>query len=75
MADRYDLQRFLDPQQPVYARVIDELRAGEKHSRWMWFIFPQIISQFETTRISSSGKCQEPSLRPCAARSNRRSRL
>uniref|UniRef100_E1TI07 Calpastatin n=1 Tax=Burkholderia sp. (strain CCGE1003) TaxID=640512 RepID=E1TI07_BURSG len=42
MADPYNLQRFVDAQQPVYARVVDELRAGEKRSHWMWFIFPQI---------------------------------
>lgn len=35
MVDRYDLQRFVDAQQPVYARVIDELRAGDKRSHWM----------------------------------------
>ncbi|WP_027210409.1 DUF1810 domain-containing protein [Burkholderia sp. WSM2232] len=42
MADPYNLQRFVDAQEPVYARVVDELRAGEKRSHWMWFIFPQI---------------------------------
>lgn len=42
MADPTNLQRFVDAQQPVYARVVDELRAGEKRSHWMWFIFPQI---------------------------------
>ncbi|MBW9105462.1 DUF1810 domain-containing protein [Paraburkholderia phenoliruptrix] len=42
MTDPYNLQRFVDAQQPVYARVVDELRAGEKRSHWMWFIFPQI---------------------------------
>ncbi|HJV50220.1 MAG TPA: DUF1810 domain-containing protein, partial [Noviherbaspirillum sp.] len=29
-------------QQPVYATVCAELRAGRKRSHWMWFIFPQI---------------------------------
>ncbi|MGY6164006.1 DUF1810 domain-containing protein [Paraburkholderia strydomiana] len=42
MGDQYDLQRFMDAQQPVYGRVTDELRAGDKRSHWMWFIFPQI---------------------------------
>jgi uncharacterized protein (DUF1810 family) len=40
--DPYDLQRFVEAQAPVYARVRDELRAGRKESHWMWFIFPQI---------------------------------
>lgn len=42
MSDPFDLQRFLDAQEPVYLRVIAELRAGRKQSHWMWFIFPQI---------------------------------
>ena len=40
--DPYNLQRFIDAQTPVYDRVCAELRAGEKQSHWMWFIFPQI---------------------------------
>ena len=39
---RFQLQRFIDAQQPVYATVLSELRAGRKRSHWMWFIFPQI---------------------------------
>src|SRR5271165_6736305 len=42
MTDRFDLQRFVKAQAPVYARVCAELRAGRKESHWMWFIFPQI---------------------------------
>lgn len=39
----YDLDRFLVAQKDVYNRALQELRAGEKHTHWMWFIFPQII--------------------------------
>ncbi|GAB3625929.1 calpastatin [Pandoraea terrae] len=42
MDDPYDLQRFIDAQDPVYAQVCDELRDGHKRSHWMWFVFPQI---------------------------------
>ncbi|KVZ93180.1 DUF1810 domain-containing protein [Burkholderia ubonensis] len=42
MDDPYDLQRFVDAQDPVYAQVCDELRSGRKRSHWMWFVFPQI---------------------------------
>ena len=42
MTDPFDLQRFLDAQAPVYARVLAELRRGQKQSHWMWFIFPQL---------------------------------
>jgi len=41
-SDPYQLQRFLDAQDPIYDEVITELRSGEKHSHWMWFIFPQV---------------------------------
>jgi uncharacterized protein (DUF1810 family) len=37
-----DLQRFVLAQDPVFERVLSELRAGMKTSHWMWFIFPQI---------------------------------
>lgn len=40
--DPFDLQRFVDAQQPVYAQVLSELGAGRKRSHWMWFVFPQI---------------------------------
>jgi uncharacterized protein (DUF1810 family) len=40
--DPFDLKRFVEAQAPVYARVREELRAGEKRGHWMWFIFPQI---------------------------------
>jgi uncharacterized protein (DUF1810 family) len=40
--DTHNLQRFLTAQDPIYATVLDELRAGRKESHWMWFIFPQL---------------------------------
>jgi uncharacterized protein (DUF1810 family) len=42
MDDPYDLQRFVDAQNPAYAEVLDELADGRKRSHWMWFVFPQI---------------------------------
>jgi uncharacterized protein (DUF1810 family) len=42
MCDLHELQRFVDAQQPIYPQVVRELRAGQKRSHWMWFIFPQI---------------------------------
>jgi uncharacterized protein (DUF1810 family) len=42
MNDQYHLQRFVDAQQPVFESVCAELRAGDKRTHWMWFIFPQI---------------------------------
>src|SRR3569833_1248572 len=42
MDDPHDLQRFIEAQAPVIARVRTELSHGRKRSHWMWFIFPQI---------------------------------
>ena len=41
-ADPFDLQRFVEAQDPVLERVRAELAAGRKASHWMWFVFPQI---------------------------------
>ncbi len=50
--DPYNLQRFVDAQQPVYEQVCAELRRGNKTGHWMWFIFPQIqgLGSSETAR-------------------------
>jgi uncharacterized protein (DUF1810 family) len=40
--DPFDLERFVSAQNPVYARVLEELRNGGKQGHWMWFIFPQL---------------------------------
>jgi uncharacterized protein (DUF1810 family) len=36
------LQRFLAAQEDVYATALAELKAGNKRTHWMWFVFPQI---------------------------------
>jgi uncharacterized protein (DUF1810 family) len=48
----YDLQRFVDAQEGVYATALAELRDGYKRSHWMWFVFPQIegLGRSETAR-------------------------
>jgi uncharacterized protein (DUF1810 family) len=42
--DRYGLDRFVDAQEDaaIYARALEELRAGRKRGHWIWFVFPQI---------------------------------
>ncbi len=42
MTGEYDLQRFVDAQEPIYPRALDEIRRGRKRTHWMWFIFPQL---------------------------------
>lgn len=36
------LERFVEAQAPVIGQAMAELRAGAKHSHWMWFVFPQL---------------------------------
>jgi uncharacterized protein (DUF1810 family) len=38
----YDLNRFVEAQNPLYSHVVSELAAGAKRTHWMWFVFPQI---------------------------------
>lgn len=57
MADPFNLQRFVDAQEAVYADVVAELREGRKRSHWMWFIFPQIPG------LGSSAMAQEYAIR------------
>ncbi|WP_328702556.1 DUF1810 domain-containing protein [Belnapia mucosa] len=42
MQDPFDLERFVQAQEPVMAEVRRELGAGRKRTHWMWFIFPQL---------------------------------
>ena len=42
MPDQFDLDRFVQAQDPVLAQVRQELRDGRKRSHWMWFVFPQL---------------------------------
>jgi uncharacterized protein (DUF1810 family) len=41
-SDAFDLQRFLDAQEPVIDTARAELARGRKQTHWMWFVFPQI---------------------------------
>jgi len=41
-SDPYDLHRFVQAQEGVYARALAELHDGRKRSHWMWYVFPQI---------------------------------
>jgi uncharacterized protein (DUF1810 family) len=50
--DRFDLGRFTRAQEGIFERALGELRAGQKRTHWMWFIFPQIagLGQSSTSR-------------------------
>ena len=51
--DPFDLSRFLQAQEGVYAAALAELRAGRKTSHWMWFVFPQLdgLGRSQTARF------------------------
>ena len=42
-------------QAPVYAQALGELRAGQKQSHWMWFVFPQLIGLGESAMSRQYG--------------------
>ena len=42
MSGDQGLGRFVEAQEPIYARVLDEIRRGAKRTHWMWFVFPQL---------------------------------
>ena len=55
---KFDLERFVEAQDPVYAQVCRELRQGRKQGHWMWFIFPQLKGlgqSFMASRFGISG--------------------
>lgn len=39
---RFNLSRFLFPQEHNYEKALKEVRNGKKTSHWMWYIFPQV---------------------------------
>jgi uncharacterized protein (DUF1810 family) len=55
MANAYNLQRFVDAQQPVIDSVLAELRQGRKYGHWIWFIFPQLRGLGHSANLNSSG--------------------
>lgn len=77
--DPFNLKRFVDAQDRVYHVVVDELRAGQKRTHWMWFIFPQLsglghsamadlysISGLEEARAYLEHQVLGPRLHECA---------
>lgn len=41
--DQFQLERFVTAQQAVYPIALAEIKAGQKCTHWMWFIFPQLV--------------------------------
>lgn len=70
MADPFNLERFVAAQDPIYHRVIAELRRGMKQTHWMWFVFPQIAGLGRSTMAEryAISSLEEVSLIACSAR-------
>jgi uncharacterized protein (DUF1810 family) len=60
VTDPHDLQRFVDAQAHTYDQALAELRAGQKRTHWMWFVFPQIAG------LGRSGMAQRFAIRDLA---------
>jgi uncharacterized protein (DUF1810 family) len=81
MDDPFHLDRFVEAQAGgVYEAALAELRAGQKRSHWMWFIFPQHrdlgrsakakffgLSGLEEARVYAAHPLLGPRLRASAA--------
>ncbi|KAE9640064.1 DUF1810 domain-containing protein [Pseudomonas sp. PB106] len=59
--DPFNLQRFVQAQEPVFERVQRELDEGRKRSHWMWFVFPQFagLGGSEMSRRFAIGSAEE----------------
>ena len=61
MSDFLNLQRFIDAQNGVIDTALAELRAGNKQSHWMWFVFPQLagLGRSPTARLYGLSSASE----------------
>ncbi len=63
MGDAFNLQRFVEAQEPVWPAVCAELHDGRKRTHWMWFVFPQLAglghsAMAQRYAIRSSGEAR-----------------
>lgn len=40
--DPHNLERFVQAQEQTYHQALAEIRAGEKVTHWIWFVFPRL---------------------------------
>lgn len=61
--DPHNLQRFVDAQERegTYEQALTELRAGQKTTHWIWFVFPQVagLGPSATARLFAIGSLEE----------------
>jgi uncharacterized protein (DUF1810 family) len=57
--DTYNLNRFVIAQESAYSQALSEIKAGEKTSHWMWYVFPQMKglgTSYNSTFYGISGR-------------------
>lgn len=61
MNDAFNLDRFVNAQDPAYEHVLAELNRGHKTTHWIWFIFPQLkeLGRSETAQHYGIGSLEE----------------
>ncbi|HEU5218466.1 MAG TPA: DUF1810 domain-containing protein [Gemmatimonadales bacterium] len=59
-SDPFDLGRFLAAQEVNYRDALAEIRAGQKRTHWMWYVFPQLEG------LARSGMSQRYSIKSVA---------
>ena len=59
--DPFVLTRFVSAQEGIYPTALTELKAGQKSTHWMWFIFPQMtgLGASEKSRFYAIGSLAE----------------
>ena len=51
----YNLKRFFPSHTDAYPQALSEIRAGEKKSHWIWYIFPQLKGLGTSTNSETFG--------------------
>lgn len=39
---KFNLERFIEPQQKYFKTALLEIKNGKKQTHWMWYVFPQM---------------------------------
>ena len=39
---KFNLERFIEPQQKFFETALLEIKGGKKQTHWMWYVFPQM---------------------------------
>lgn len=53
--DKNNLSRFITAQEETYKSALAEIKAGQKRTHWMWFIFPQLKGLGHSSMASHYG--------------------